>query len=72
MTNNQIDFVTCVIGALSLKTGLSCSLIYQKLNAAGLINNYLAAAYDVLHTFSLEYVVEDVIGIMKKKGFALC
>ena len=72
MTSNQIDFVTCVIGALALKTGLSCSYIYKTLNATGIIKDYLAAAYDVLHTFSLEYVAEDVIAIMKKKGIALC
>lgn len=72
MTRDQIDYVTCVIGALALITGKSCSYIYQKLHAAGLIKDYLAAAYDVLHTFSLEYVAEDVINIMKKKGFELC
>lgn len=72
MTKNQIDYVTCVIGALALMTGRSCSWIYKKLQAAGLIKDYLAAAYDVLHTFSLEYVAEDVIQLMKKKGYALC
>ncbi|MDE6824463.1 MAG: DUF3791 domain-containing protein [Duncaniella sp.] len=72
MTQRQIDYVTCVIGALALMTGKSCSWIYQKLNAAGIIKDYLAAAYDVLHTFSLEYVAEDVIELMKKKGHALC
>lgn len=72
MTKNQIDYVTCVIGALALMTGKSCSWIYQKLHDAGVIKNYLAAAYDVLHTFSLEYVAADVIQLMKKKGYALC
>jgi hypothetical protein len=72
MTNRQIDYVTCVIGALALMTGKSCSFIYRKLHAAGVIKDYLAAAYDVLHTFSLEYVAEDVIELMKKKGHALC
>ncbi|MDE6431030.1 MAG: DUF3791 domain-containing protein [Duncaniella sp.] len=72
MTQRQIDYVTCVIGALALMTGKSCSWIYQKLNTAGIIKDYLAAAYDVLHTFSLEYVAEDVIELMKKKGHALC
>lgn len=72
MTKNQIDYVTCVIGALALKTGRSCSWIYKKLNSAGVIKDYLSAAYDVLHTFSLEYVAEDVITIMKKKGHPLC
>ena len=72
MTKQQIDYVTCVIGALSLLTGKSCSYIYQKLQAAGLIKEYLADAYDVLHTFSLEYVAQDVVELMDKKGFALC
>lgn len=71
MTKNQIDFITCVIGALSLMTGKPCSLIYKKLQSAGIIKDYLAASYDVLHTFSLEYVAEDVIDLMKKKGHSL-
>lgn len=70
MTKKQIDYVTCVIGALSRITGQSCSFIYKKLSATGIIKNYLAAAYDVLHTLSLEYVAEDVINLMKKKGYA--
>ncbi|MDE6225136.1 MAG: DUF3791 domain-containing protein [Muribaculaceae bacterium] len=72
MTKEQIDYVTCVIGALALITGKSCSWIYQKLHAAGLIKDYIAASYDVLHTFSLDYVAEDVIRLMKKKGYSLC
>lgn len=72
MTRDQIDYVTCIIGALSLITGKPCSWIYRNLQNAGLIKDYLAGAYDVLHTYSLEYVAEDVINIMKKKGYALC
>lgn len=72
MTKSQIDYITCVIGALAQMTGKSCSLIYNKLKEAGVIRDYLAAAYDVLHTFSLEYVAEDVIQLMKKKGYAIC
>ena len=71
MTKSQIDYITCVIGALALMTGKSCSMIYRKLQSAGIIKDYLATAYDVLHTFSLEYVAEDVIKLMNKKGYAL-
>ena len=72
MIKEQIDYVTCVIGALALITGQSCSVIYKKLNSVGLIKDYLVGAYDVLHTFSLEYVAKDIIELMKKKGVALC
>ena len=53
-------------------TGKSCSFIYNKLHSAGIIRDYLAGAFDVLHTFSLEYVAEDVIQLMKRKGVDLC
>ncbi len=72
MTKKQIDFVTCVIGALAQMTGQSCSMIYKRLHAAGVIKDYLTPAYDVLHTFSLEYVAEDIITLMKKKGYSIC
>lgn len=36
MTKKQIDYVTCVIGALALMTGMSCSQIYHKLHAVAL------------------------------------
>jgi len=72
MTKIHVDYITCIIGALAQMTGKSRSFIYQRLQSAGVIKDYLVAAYDVLHTFSLEYVADDVIRLMKKKGFALC
>ena len=64
-----MGFITCVIGALSLMTGKTCSQIYKILNSTGLIRDYLIPSYDVLHTFSLDYVAEDVIELIKKKGY---
>ena len=71
MTQDNIEYVTAVIGTLSTMLGLPCSRIYRNLNAAGLIKNYLVKCYDVLHTLSLEYVAEDVGSYMKKKGLAI-
>lgn len=72
MSHNQINYITSIIGALSLMTGVPCSIIYNKLQSVGLINSYLAPAYDVLHTFSLDYVAEDILEMLKQKGVSLC
>ena len=72
MNKQQLDYVTSVIGALSLMTGLSCSVIYRNLKYAGIIKDYLIGAFDVLHTFSLEYVAQDILELMKQKGKSLC
>lgn len=35
---------------------------------AGIIDDYIVPCYDVLHTFPKDYIVEDLIGFMRKKG----
>lgn len=72
MTQDQVNYISCIIGALSQLTGKTCSEVYRMLRSAGILKDYLAAAYDVLHTYSLEYVAEDVIKIMNDKGYPIC
>ena len=42
--------------------------IYQKMKNSGIISNYIIPCYDILHSFSKEYIIEDLIEYMKKKG----
>jgi hypothetical protein len=42
--------------------------VYRKLQGAGIISDYIVPCYDVLHSFSKEYIVEDLVAYMKKKG----
>ena len=71
MTQNDIEYITAIIGALSTMLGLPCSRIYRSLTASGLMTDYLVKCYDVLHTLSLEYVAEDVVTLMQKKGLEI-
>lgn len=72
MNKQQINYVTCVIGAISLMTGKPCGYVYKILQTNGIIKDYLAKSYEILHTFSLEYVAKDVINLLKQKGNPLC
>ena len=42
--------------------------IYHLMQDANIINDYIVPCYDVLHTFSKEYIVEDLVSFMRKKG----
>jgi hypothetical protein len=35
------------------------------------IDGYIVPCYDTLHTFSKEYIVDDLISLMQKKGVLL-
>ena len=42
--------------------------VYQKLKESGILTGYIIPAYDVLHTYSGQYIVDDLVSYMKEKG----
>lgn len=68
MNRDVLGFVTFCIGAISLKLKLSRHEVYSRLKAADIIDGYIVPGYDVLHTFSRSYLVDDIIDFMKGKG----
>lgn len=68
MNSDNIDFVTYCIGNLSCRLGLNARDVYQRLKTSGILTDYIIPSYDVLHTFSKEYLMEDLVDFMKEKG----
>ena len=48
--------------------GRSLREVYRSMRDGNIIDGYIVPCYDVLHTFSKEYIVEDIISLMQKKG----
>ncbi len=68
MNNDTLDFATYCIGNLSRRLGLSVKEVYKRLKTSGILAEYIIPSYDVLHTFSKEYIMEDLTEYMKEKG----
>ncbi|MBQ2298321.1 MAG: DUF3791 domain-containing protein [Bacteroidaceae bacterium] len=68
MDTNNIDFVTYCIGNLARRLNLSQLDVYTRLKNSGILTEYIIPSYDVLHTFSKEYLMEDLMDYMKEKG----
>ena len=68
MSFEQLDFATYCIGALSARLGMSQGEVYNRLKSSGILSDYLIPAYDVLHTFGRDYIVDDLMGLMSEKG----
>lgn len=67
MSKNIVDFVTYCIGNLARHLNLSAGEVYRKLKDSGILSEYIVPSYDVLHTFSKEYLMEDLIEYMREK-----
>ena len=68
MDKNTLEFVTYCISQLSELLGLRQSDVYERLKRSGILDDYIVPSYDVLHTFSSRYLMEDLTDYMREKG----
>ena len=68
MNTTNIDFATYCIGNLSRRLGIPSHEVYQRLKSSGILTEYIIPSYDVLHTFSKEYLLEDLTEYLREKG----
>ena len=68
MNFEQLNFTIFCVGAISDALKMSAGKVYHLLRKSGILKEYIIPSYDVLHTFSKEYLVEDIVSYMKEKG----
>ena len=71
MDKNILEFVTFSIGGVAERLHRSPAEIYKIFKESNVITGYLIPAYDVLHTFGRQYLVDDLLDFMQEKGVKL-
>lgn len=68
MDKKTLGFVTYCISKLAQRLKLSQREVYDRLHKSGILYGYIVPSYDVLHTFSSRYLMEDLTDYMREKG----
>ena len=68
MNFDKLCFVTFCVGNLADALNMSASKVYSLLRTSNILTDYIIPSYDVLHTFSKEYIIEDLIDLMQERG----
>ncbi|MBS7373550.1 MAG: DUF3791 domain-containing protein, partial [Muribaculaceae bacterium] len=68
MNTANIGFITYIIGNLSRRLGIPQKEVHQKLKTSNILSDYIIPSYDVLHSFSKEYLMDDLTNYMQEKG----
>ncbi len=71
MNRDTLSFVVYMIHRCANQWGLSPSRVYQILKSSGCIQGYLVPHYDVLHTQSSRYILEDIQQYLKNRGIVI-
>ncbi|MDY4446262.1 DUF3791 domain-containing protein [Campylobacter sp.] len=66
--DEKISFCIFCIENTARSLGISGTKMYDKLEKSGLIDDYIFAHYDTLHTQSKEYIINDIKNALEAKG----
>lgn len=68
MKKDDLNFTIYCVGIVAESLGRDEREIYQLMQKGNIIMGYIVPCFDVLHSFSREYIIENLTQLMKKKG----
>lgn len=67
--SRELEFAIFCIENIAAKLGVSAEKVYDALTKkSDILNDYIIPEYEVLHTQGKEYIVDDIIEVMKERG----
>ena len=68
-TKDELEFAVFCIENLAASLQLDAPKVYSLLtDESDILKTYIVPEYDVLHTQGREYIVNDIIEVMKERG----
>ena len=68
--SSELEFAVFCIENVAAKLGVDAERVYQAFTEqSDILNGYIVPGeYEVLHTQSREYIVDDLLDVMKERG----
>jgi hypothetical protein len=72
MNEKILEFTIFCVESLSERLNISAKKIYKMLkNDTNILECYIIPSYEPLHTQSKNYIVDDLIEVLKERGIVL-
>lgn len=69
---DELEFAVFCIENIAIRLKKDAEEIYQALTEkSDILNSYIIPEYEMLHTQSKDYIVDDIIGLMEERGIQL-
>ena len=67
--SRELEFAIFCIENVAAKLSVSAEKVYDALaEKSDILNGYIIPEYEILHTQGKEYIVDDIIEVMKERG----
>lgn len=66
---NELEFAVFCIENTASRLGVNGKKVYQALaENSNILYDYIVPEYEILHTQSREYIINDLLEVMKERG----
>ena len=67
--SKELEFAVFCIENVAIKLGVNAEVVYDALTEeSNILNDYIIPEYEMLHTQGKEYIVDDIIEVMKERN----
>lgn len=69
---DELEFAVFCIENIAKRLGKNAEDVYRLLSEkSDILNSYIIPEYEMLHTQSKEYIIDDIISLMEERGIQL-
>ena len=67
--SEELEFAVFCIENVAAKLGVGAERVYRAFTEKGdILHGYIVPEYEILHTQSREYIVEELLDVMNERG----
>ena len=67
--SRELEFAVFCNENVAAKLGVNAERVYRAFTEkSDILNGYIVPEYEILHTQSREYIVDDLLDVMKERG----
>lgn len=67
-SSEELEFVIFCIENIAIYLNEDAQKVYKVLSESGILKDYIIPEYEMLHTQSKEYIVSDILEVVKERG----
>lgn len=69
---DELEFVVFCIENLAIKLDVTAPQVYRALTeSSSILKTYIVPEYEVLHTQSKDYIMNDILDVLKETGVSI-
>lgn len=70
--SKDLEFVVFCVENVAAELGVNAEDVYKSFtDESDILNGYIVPEYEVLHTQSKEYIINDIIELMQERGVTI-